>query len=129
MNSLENKEKTRLLLSLASFSISEEEIYEKFMWVQTWGSSSVKSQRAGLTDRCTASQMHPDSYTHCSARNLFLSKVCKNLKCDIYKISEQKNLSGTNSFCITFHFILFPLKYIVPDSYSDVFYLDADPKA
>lgn len=31
MNSLENKEKTRLLLSLASFSISEEEIYEKFM--------------------------------------------------------------------------------------------------
>lgn len=34
MDSLENKEKkkkTRLLPSLASFSISEEEIYEKFM--------------------------------------------------------------------------------------------------
>lgn len=80
MASLKNKggAKARLLTSLASFSTFDEKAYENFMEVQTCGSHSVKSQQSGLTDRYTASQTHPDSYTHCSTRNLILSKVCKN---------------------------------------------------
>jgi len=42
------------------------------MKVQTRGSSSAKSQRSGLSDRYTASQTHPDSYTCCSTRNFIL---------------------------------------------------------
>lgn len=95
------------------------------MNVQTRGSSSVKSQQSGVTDRYTASQTHPDSYTHCSTRNLILNEVCKNSNVTFTRFLR-KETSGTNSICITFISSYLSLNILSQGCTSDVFYPDTD---